>query len=50
MIEAGIPIEAAVDTAIWYMQQGDEDGLERYVMEVEARRERSDNGVCIVQP
>uniref|UniRef100_A0AAU8B8I6 Uncharacterized protein n=1 Tax=Dulem virus 33 TaxID=3145751 RepID=A0AAU8B8I6_9CAUD len=43
LIAAGIDPDSAVDAAVWYIQQGSDDALERYVLEVEAR-------VCAIQP
>jgi hypothetical protein len=37
LISAGMEPEAAVDTALWFKMQGDEDGLESYVSEIERR-------------
>lgn len=37
MVAVGVNPETAVDTALWFAQQGDMDGLEAYVLEIEAR-------------
>jgi hypothetical protein len=37
LISAGMEPEAAVDTALWFKMQGDEDGLENFVAEIERR-------------
>ena len=37
LVAAGLNPETAVDTALWYVQQGDMDGLEAYVQEIESR-------------
>lgn len=36
MVAAGMSYECAVETAMWYMAQGDDDGLESYVVALEA--------------
>lgn len=36
MVAAGMSREAAAETAMWYMAQGDDDGLEDYVTALEA--------------
>lgn len=36
MIAAGMSEDAAAETAMWYMAQGDDDGLESYVTALEA--------------
>lgn len=36
MIAAGMSEAAASETAMWYMAQGDDDGLESYVTALEA--------------
>lgn len=38
LVSAGILPECAADTVAWYMRQGNEAGLERYVLEVESRQ------------
>jgi hypothetical protein len=37
LISAGMEPEAAVDTALWYKLQGDDEGLEDFVAHVERR-------------
>lgn len=36
LIAAGMPQECAAETAMWFMAQGDDEGLEKYVAEVES--------------
>lgn len=38
LVAAGIRPDCALETAYWYSKQGDEEGLEKYVREVEERR------------
>lgn len=40
LIAAGILPECAVDTVLWYKQQGDDFHLEQYIRDVEARQTR----------
>ena len=35
MIAAGLSRENAADNAMWFMSRSDEEGLERFVLEVE---------------
>ena len=35
MVAAGMSEDAAAETAMWYMAQGDDDGLESYVIALE---------------
>lgn len=35
MVAAGMDQESASETAMWYMAQGDDDGLESYVIALE---------------
>lgn len=44
MVAAGMSQEATTETAMWFMAQGDDDGLESYVIALEER-----NGVQIIQ-
>ena len=37
MVAAGMSRECAAETAMWYMAQGDDYGLEKYLNEVESR-------------
>lgn len=37
LVRAGIRADCAEETVKWYQQQGDEDGLERYVQNRENR-------------
>lgn len=39
MIAAGMSEDAAAETAMWYMAQGDDEGLETYVIALEALKE-----------
>ena len=36
MVAAGMSKDCAAETAMWYMAQGDDDGLEAYVIALEA--------------
>ena len=36
MVAAGMSRACAVETESWYMMQGDEDGLESYIVALEA--------------
>lgn len=38
LIRAGIRPDCAAETVHWFAQQGDEDGLERYILEKENRK------------
>lgn len=44
LVAAGVHPNTAVDTVIWFIQRGDDTGLEEYVQEVE---ERHRNGNAI---
>ena len=39
MIAAGMSEDASAETAMWYMAQGDDDGLESYVTALEALKD-----------
>ena len=39
MVAAGMARESAAETAMWYMAQGDDDGLESYVTALEALKD-----------
>lgn len=39
MVAAGMDRESAAETAMWYMAQGGDDGLESYVIALEGRRD-----------
>lgn len=39
MVAAGMSEAAASETAMWYMAQGDDEGLETYVIALEALKE-----------
>lgn len=45
MVAAGMSRDCAVETAMWYMAQGDDEGLEDYVTALEAGREARQYGV-----
>lgn len=38
MIGAGLDQASAAEAAAWYLSQGDDDGLESYVIALEGRR------------
>lgn len=40
LVEAGIRPDCAIETVAWYREQGDEQGLARYVEEVEEKIRR----------
>lgn len=37
MVAAGMSRDCAAETAVWYMAQGDDEGLEAYVTALEAK-------------
>ena len=39
MVAAGMSRECASETESWYMTQGDEDGLESYIIALESLRD-----------
>ena len=41
LVSAGLSVESALDTLVWFRQQGDDKGLARFVNEVEEKY-----GVC----
>ena len=41
MVAAGMTKDCAAETAMWYMAQGSDDGLEKYVTILEAK-----NALC----
>ena len=41
---AGIRPDCAAESVMWYQAQGDDYGLQKYLDEVEARKEALDNG------
>ena len=43
LVELGIDPECAVDTAIWYNQQGNEEGLEEYIHRMEEKLKKDRN-------
>ena len=45
MVAAGMSRDCAAETAMWYMAQGDDEGLEDYVTALEAGREARQYGV-----
>ena len=40
MVAAGMSEDAAAEAAMWYMAQGDDDGLESYVTALEGRDQK----------
>ena len=50
LVDAGMSQECAAETAMWYMAQGDDDGLEDYVIGLEALRDmEARRGIRTVQ-
>ena len=50
MVAAGMTQKDAAETAMWFMAQGDDDGLESYVVSLEALRHAEErNGVPLLQ-
>ena len=50
MVSAGMSPDAAAETAMWYMAQGDDEGLEDYVIALEALRDmEARRGIRAVQ-
>ena len=45
MVAAGMSRDCATETAMWYMAQRDDEGLEDYVTALEAGREARQYGV-----
>lgn len=45
LVQAGIRPDCAVETVAWFRQQGNDNGLERYIQEAESRHKRY---VCAV--
>lgn len=41
LVAAGFTANNAAETCMWYMAQGDDDGLERYVQSCESYMERN---------
>ena len=41
LISIGIRPDCAMETVIWYQKKDDEEGLERYISNLEHRREES---------
>ena len=39
LVAAGMSQDCAAETAMWYMAQGDDDGLESYVTALEALKD-----------
>lgn len=51
MVAAGMSEAAASETAMWYMAQGDDDGLESYVTALEALKDmEARRGIRALQP
>ena len=44
LIAAGIRPDCARETIMWFRAQGDDYGLQKYLDEIEARKEALDNG------
>ena len=44
LIAAGIRPDCAAESVMWYLSQGDDYGLEKYLIEVENRKGVSCNG------
>ena len=44
LVAAGIRPDCAAESVMWYQAQGDDYGLQKYLDEVEARKEALDNG------
>lgn len=49
LVQAGIRPDCAVETVAWYRQQGNDQGLERYIQEVERHSKREKKYVCVFQ-
>lgn len=45
MVAAGMSLDCATETAMWYMSQGDDEDLEDYVTTLEAGKEARQYGV-----
>lgn len=45
MVATGMSRDCAAETAMWYMAQGDDEGLEDYVTAIEAGKEAHQYGV-----
>ena len=41
LIAAGIRPDCAAETVMWYQAQGDDEGLEKYIAEIESRFARN---------
>ena len=51
MVAAGMSEAAASETAMWYMAQGDDEGLESYVVALESLHDMdSRRGIRTLQP
>lgn len=51
MVAAGMSEAAAAETAMWYMAQGDDEGLESYVVALESLHDMdSRRGIRTLQP
>lgn len=51
LVAAGMSEATASETAMWYMAQGDDDGLESYVTALEALKDmEARRGIRTLQP
>lgn len=51
LVAAGMSQECAAETAMWYMAQGDDEGLESYVTALEALKDmEARRGIRTLQP
>lgn len=51
LVAAGMSQDCAAETAMWYMAQGDDSGLEDYVVALEALRDMdARHGIRALQP
>lgn len=51
LVAAGMSQDCAAETAMWYMAQGDDEGLESYVVALESLRDMdSRRGIRTLQP
>ena len=51
LVAAGMSKDCAAETAMWYMAQGDDEGLESYVVALESLHDMdSRRGIRTLQP
>ena len=51
LVAAGMSQDCAAETSMWYMAQGDDSGLEDYVVALEALRDMdARHGIRALQP